>query len=49
VPSVLAELGYLSNGRDARLLRSAEHQGRIARAVRRAIERYFAHAISTNN
>lgn len=48
VPSVLVELGYLSNKRDARLLRSAKHQARLARAVRRAVDRYFADEISMN-
>lgn len=48
VASVLVELGYLSNKRDARLLRSAKHQAKLARAVRRAVERYFADEISMN-
>jgi N-acetylmuramoyl-L-alanine amidase len=48
VPSVLVELGYLSNGRDAKLLRSPKHQARIARAMRRAVDRYFADAVSMN-
>ena len=46
VASVLVELGYLSNKRDARLLRSAKHQARLARAVRRAVDRYFTDEIS---
>ena len=48
VASVLVELGYLSNKRDARLLRSAKHQARLARAVRRAVDRYFTNEISMN-
>jgi len=42
VPSVLIELGYLSNAADERLLRSAAHHAKVARAVVRAIERYMA-------
>ena len=49
VASVLVELGYLSNQRDAKLLRSARHQARLARAVRRAVDRYVADEISMNN
>ncbi len=48
VASVLVELGYLSNQRDARLLRSAKHQAKLARAVRRAVDRYFTDEISMN-
>ncbi len=48
VPSVLVELGYLSNQQDARLLRSAKHQAKLARAVRRAVDRYFTDEISMN-
>ena len=48
VASVLVELGYLSNRRDARLLRSAKHQTKLARAVRRAVDRYFTDEISMN-
>jgi N-acetylmuramoyl-L-alanine amidase len=43
VPSVLIELGYLSNPADERLLRQARHRAKVARAVRRAIDRYFAY------
>lgn len=43
VPSVLVELGYLSNPTDERLLRQPQHRAKVARAVRRAIDRYFAY------
>ncbi len=42
VPSVLVELGYLSNRKDERLLRSREFRRRVARAILRAADRYFA-------
>lgn len=41
VPSVLIELGYLSNPDDERLLRSSQHRQRLARAIARAIDGYF--------
>lgn len=40
-PSVLVELGYLSNERDAALLTDADFRRRVAVAVRRAVDRYF--------
>ncbi len=42
VPSVLIEMGYLSNREDERLLRSPRYQKEFAGAVLQAIERYFA-------
>lgn len=42
VPSVLIELGYLSNRADERLLRQPRHRAKVARAVSRAVSRYFA-------
>jgi len=41
VPSVLIELGYLSNRRDEQALRSTDHRGELARAIASAIERHF--------
>lgn len=41
VPSVLLEVGYLSNRRDAQILTSAEGRQDIARAIAAAVERYF--------
>jgi N-acetylmuramoyl-L-alanine amidase len=41
VPSVLVELGYLSNETDERLLRSSQHRQKLAQAIARAIDRYF--------
>jgi len=42
MPSVLFETGYVSNPSDAAFLNSGEGRERIARAVRRAVEVYFA-------
>ena len=41
VPSVLIEMGYLSNRRDEKNLTSKTHQAKIAAAILRAIEVYF--------
>lgn len=46
VPSVLLEAGYLTNKQNARFLNSADGQRRIARAVRRAIDRYFEQMVA---
>ncbi len=40
-PSVLIELGYLSNERNAALLTEPGYRQRVAVAVRRAVDRYF--------
>jgi N-acetylmuramoyl-L-alanine amidase len=41
-PSVLVELGLLSNRQDARVLADPGHRARLAGAIRRALDRYFA-------
>ncbi len=41
VPSILMELGYLSNRQDERMLRTREYQTRIGQAILRAADRYF--------
>ena len=41
VPSVLVELGYLSNEEDEELLAQPEHQERLARALARSVDSYF--------
>ena len=41
-PSVLVELGYLSNEKDAANLMRPEHRARLTDAILEAIERYFA-------
>lgn len=40
MPSVLAEISFLTNPQDERLLKRAEHRGRIAEALYRGITRY---------
>jgi N-acetylmuramoyl-L-alanine amidase len=42
VPSVLIEMGYLSNPQDERMLRDPRQRKRFADAVRRAADRFFA-------
>ena len=41
VPSVLIEVGYLSNRIDEGLLRKVSHRRKLARGVVRAVDRYF--------
>ena len=40
-PSVLIELGFLSNDADARLMREAEWQGKVAQSIVAAIDAFF--------
>ena len=40
-PSVLIELGYLSNEADAKLMRQAAWQGKVARSIVAAIDAFF--------
>lgn len=42
VPSVLVELGYLSNANDAKLLASRDYRDRITDALLSGIDQYFA-------
>ncbi len=41
VPSVLVEMGYLSNRTDEKLLNQGRHRRKIAAAIVRAVDRYF--------
>ncbi len=41
VPSVLIEVGFISNPRDEQELGTAEHQRKIARAITSGVERHF--------
>jgi N-acetylmuramoyl-L-alanine amidase len=42
IPSVLVEMGFMSNPRDEAALRQAEHRAMVARAIGRAVDSYFA-------
>ena len=42
VPSVLVEVGYLSNKSEEKLLRSEAHRRKISQAIVKAIDDYFA-------
>ena len=41
VPSVLVEVGYLSNKSEEKLLRTEAHRRKITGAIVKAIDRYF--------
>jgi N-acetylmuramoyl-L-alanine amidase len=41
VPSVLMELGYLSNRNDEKILRDPRHQEKLARSILRATDAFF--------
>lgn len=41
VPSVLIELGYLSNQREEQLLRTPEYRAKLTDALARSVDRYF--------
>jgi len=43
IPSVLVEMGFMSNPADEAALRKSAHRARVAAAMRRAIDAYFAH------
>ena len=42
IPSVLVEMGFMSNASDEAALRRPEHRARVAGAMKRAVETYFA-------
>lgn len=44
VPSVLLEMGYLSNRREEKLLRQPHHRHVIVEAIKDAVNDYFTHA-----
>ncbi len=44
IPSVLVEMGFMSNRNDEAELRRPEHRARVAEAMKRAVDGYFAAA-----
>jgi N-acetylmuramoyl-L-alanine amidase len=42
IPSVLVEMGFMSNPKDEAALRQPKHRARVAHAMRDAVEAYFA-------
>ncbi len=48
IPSILIEIGYLSNQAEERLLRSKKHRISVSRAIGAAIEAYFERQTSLN-
>jgi N-acetylmuramoyl-L-alanine amidase len=42
IPSVLVEMGFMSNPRDEAALRQAPHRRQVATAMQRAVDAYFA-------
>jgi N-acetylmuramoyl-L-alanine amidase len=44
IPSVLVEMGFMSNRSDEAALRTAAHRAKVARAMMRAVDGWFAHA-----
>ncbi|MGB0696367.1 MAG: N-acetylmuramoyl-L-alanine amidase [Rhodospirillaceae bacterium] len=41
IPSVLVEMGFLSNGTDEKLLRTAAYQTKLARSIAQSVDTYF--------
>jgi len=42
IPSVLVEMGFMSNRRDEAALRQAAHRRKVAIAMHRAVDAWFA-------
>jgi N-acetylmuramoyl-L-alanine amidase len=42
IPSVLVEMGFMSNARDEAALRQPDHRASVAAALHRSIDSYFA-------
>ncbi|MFD2206192.1 N-acetylmuramoyl-L-alanine amidase [Kiloniella antarctica] len=48
IPSVLVELGYMSNKQEERLLRSDTHRNKLVLAISKAVDQYFGKLESYN-
>ncbi len=48
IPSVLFEIGYMSNRQEERLLRSRAHRDKIVRSIIRAVDGYFQRQSAAN-
>ena len=46
VPSVLIELAYVSNRRDAARLQSSRWRNQVASSLTTAVDKYFSHSLS---
>jgi N-acetylmuramoyl-L-alanine amidase len=42
IPSVLVEMGFMSNPQDEAALRRADHRVTVATAMKRAVDAFFA-------
>jgi N-acetylmuramoyl-L-alanine amidase len=49
IPSVLVEMGFMSNRADEAALKRPDHRARVAGAMKRAIDGYFAMASAPHN
>ena len=49
IPSILIEVGFMSNRKEAMLLKQKDHQQKIAKAIRSGIDAYFEHAALNEN
>ncbi len=50
IPSILIETGFMSNKKEAKLLRQKRHQQKISKAIRHGIDSYFKHtALNESN
>ena len=46
VPSILIELGYVTNQEDAELLKSDQWRERVSNSIVTAIDNYFSHQMA---
>ena len=46
IPSILIELGYVTNQEDAALLKSEQWRDKVSASIVTAIENYFSHQVA---